>query len=630
MKNKSGRLSKNNSLLALTIRKIKENSKIELNSSKNTLNNFYSKKDKNNSYTYTTLTTNTKNNSNKKTLNSNNKSVYSLIKKNNFLKTITQLNIVNLKNKKFNIMKNKTYDENEKTNINNNLNFNKQFHNYIYKKKNNKYNKSVNIENNLSNKSINNICDTINTVNKSSLLKEQVNTLRSKNKDMKNKLIIFLKLMRQYSIKLNTLLNNKNDINKNENKDDIINTLTRLNNMLNNPKLNKDVFEITQILLEDSYKNSIEHNMKNKNINNLILKEENNKENFEENNNDTNIIFTEINELNKENYNKNENGINSDENNINEQNNKGINITKNIQKENILHYNNEIQGLISKYEEKIDILMNENNILKEKNEKQKIIHDNLLSENIILEKEINNLKQKIIEENDKYKELFSNYNYISKILLDFENKNNILEQENYFLKKSLNEYSNNSKYTKMNSNNFNQKIKMIKSIEKILKESNDNSYDNKNIDKLKLNKSETQIFPNNIMSYKDLKKDCNYFRKRNISNIGTLRTEPNKFEKIKNINRVSSIKYLNDNNKERDCEEQYEYKKRLNSYNSFDFDYFKKEKDLKNFHKNYSSNMILPTTFNKFYQNQNLKKEIDVLDEEILQIQSKIKEMLNN
>ena len=630
MKNKSGRLSKNNSLLALTIRKIKENSKIELNSSKNTLNNFYSKKDKNNSYTYTTLTTNTKNNSNKKTLNSNNKSVYSLIKKNNFLKTITQLNIVNLKNKKFNIMKNKTYDENEKTNINNNLNFNKQFHNYIYKKKNNKYNKSVNIENNLSNKSINNICDTINTVNKSSLLKEQVNTLRSKNKDMKNKLIIFLKLMRQYSIKLNTLLNNKNDINKNENKDDIINTLTRLNNMLNNPKLNKDVFEITQILLEDSYKNSIEHNMKNKNINNLILKEENNKENFEENNNDTNIIFTEINELNKENYNKNENGINSDENNINEQNNKGINITKNIQKENILHYNNEIQGLISKYEEKIDILMNENNILKEKNEKQKIIHDNLLSENIILEKEINNLKQKIIEENDKYKELFSNYNYILKILLDFENKNNILEQENYFLKKSLNEYSNNSKYTKMNSNNFNQKIKMFKSIEKILKESNDNSYDNKNIDKLKLNKSETQIFPNNIMSYKDLKKDCNYFRKRNISNIGTLRTEPNKFEKIKNINRVSSIKYLNDNNKERDCEEQYEYKKRLNSYNSFDFDYFKKEKDLKNFHKNYSSNMILPTTFNKFYQNQNLKKEIDVLDEEILQIQSKIKEMLNN
>ena len=182
----------------------------------------------------------------------------------------------------------------------------------------------------------------------------------------------------------------------------------------------------------------------------------------------------------------------------------------------------------------------------------------------------------------------------------------------------------------MNSNNFNQKIKMIKSIEKILKESNDNSYDNKNIDKLKLNKSETQIFPNNIMSYKDLKKDCNYFRKRNISNIGTLRTEPNKFEKIKNIKRVSSIKYLNDNNKERDCEEQYENKKRLNSYNSFDFDYFKKEKDLKNFHKNYSSNMILPTTFNKFYQNQNLKKEIDVLDEEILQIQSKIKEMLNN
>jgi hypothetical protein len=400
--------------------------------------------------------------------------------------------------------------------------------------------------------------------------------------------------------------------------------------MLNNPKLNKDVFEITQILLEDSYTNNMEN--KNKNIHQVFENHKENsdeKSNIKENKNNANIIFTEINESNNEDYNKNESDINSNNNNINEKNIKEFNITKNTQNDNIFNYNKEIKGLISKYEEKIDLLMNENNILKEKNLKQKLLQDNLLNENIILEKEIKNLKEKINEDNDKFKELLSNYNHTSKMLIDLENKNNILENENHFLKKSLNEYSNNIKYSRMNSNNFNnQKIKMYKNIEKILKENNDNSYENKNIHKIKLDKSETQFLPNNIMSYKDLKKDCNFFRKRNISNIGTLRTEPNKFEKINNMRQVSSIKYFNnENNKDRDSEEQSINKKSLKS---LDFNYFPKEKNFKNFHKNYSSNMLLPSiSYNKFNKNVHLKKEIEDLDEEILEIQSRIKEMLH-
>ena len=43
MRNKTGRLKKNNSLLALTIRKIKENSKIEINNTKNSVKRMHSK-----------------------------------------------------------------------------------------------------------------------------------------------------------------------------------------------------------------------------------------------------------------------------------------------------------------------------------------------------------------------------------------------------------------------------------------------------------------------------------------------------------------------------------------------------------------------------------------------------------
>ena len=57
MRNKSGRLKKNNSLLALTIRKIKQNTKLGNNSTKNTTNRIHSK-DNNNSYIYSSLTTN--------------------------------------------------------------------------------------------------------------------------------------------------------------------------------------------------------------------------------------------------------------------------------------------------------------------------------------------------------------------------------------------------------------------------------------------------------------------------------------------------------------------------------------------------------------------------------------------
>lgn len=654
MKNKSGRLKKNNSLLALTIRKIKENSKIEINSSKNKVTKIFSK-NINSSLIYTTLSTNSKNNSNNNSIKKNNKSVYSLYKSNKFLKNITHLNIGNMKpkNLKNKTKYNKNAQENEKININENnqksldqkekLN---KLNNFIYRKKKNK---SLNKENISYKKNNNSICNTISTINKSMILQEQINSLNNKNQVMKNKLIIFLKLMRQYSNKLTALINNNDNINVNDNEKDIANTLSRLNKMLNDPKLNKDVFEINQKLLEDSNKNSIEtknegilkdiekvnekKESKNENEKTIHIKDNNNinKDNIS---NDSKVILTEINESNNEDNNKSRdlNKIIHDESD----NNKITQIGNNKNKiTNNLEYNKDIEGLILKYEEKIDLLINENNNLKGNKEKQKKIYNNLINENIELGKEINDLKEKLNEELEKNQEMNSKYNYLSKILIDLENKNKFLEKENLILKNSLKDYSfnnpfNNGNLNKKSSNNFNHKIKMMKNIEEIIKENNDINNDS-NIKKIKskLIKSETQFYPNNIKSYKDLGRDCNYFRKKN--NIGAIRTEPNKIEKPKNINQSSSIKYLTNNSIRdsndniNDCEDQKKEitnnKRRQNS-----FDYFKNEK-INAFHKTYSSNLIISS---KISNHQNIKKEIDDLDEEIIEIQSKIKEMLNN
>ena len=406
MINKSGRLKKENSLLALTIRKIKEESKTEKNLNKNRINRI-ALKEKNKSYTLISTENATNeilnNNHNSRRIYSK-KSVFSLNKR-----LPKNINIINFKNKKTensinnNINKSneeksepKVKDKNEKNGSNiiddNNVLYRNKEKGYsndkIYKRNNIKAleeNKSNNI--NIYSKKIK---------NKNSLLQDEINSLTNKNELMKNKLIIFLKLMREYSHKLTALMNEPSGNNKNRN--DIINTLSRLNNMLNDPKLKEDVFEITQIILEDSSKNNINDNFKTELINGPKSK------------------------------------VNTDFNNYDKAKNicdKGYNDNEDY----IFEYNKDIEGLISKYEEKINLLLNENNILKDNKEKQKVIYDNLLNENISLGKEINDLKEELNEEKEKNEDLFIKYNNISKKLNEIENKNKILEKENMFLKK---------------------------------------------------------------------------------------------------------------------------------------------------------------------------------------------------
>ena len=577
MINKSGRLKKENSLLALTIRKIKEESKTEKNLNKNRINRI-ALKEKNKSYTLISTENATNeilnNNHNSRRIYSK-KSVFSLNKR-----LPKNINIINFKNKKTensinnNINKSneeksepKVKDKNEKNGSNiiddNNVLYRNKEKGYsndkIYKRNNIKAleeNKSNNI--NIYSKKIK---------NKNSLLQDEINSLTNKNELMKNKLIIFLKLMREYSHKLTALMNEHSGNNKNRN--DIINTLSRLNNMLNDPKLKEDVFEITQIILEDSSKNNINDNFKTELINGPKSKV-----NTDFNNND------KAKNIYDKGYNDNE--------------------------DYIFEYNKDIEGLISKYEEKINLLLNENNILKDNKEKQKVIYDNLLNENISLGKEINDLKEELNEEKEKNEDLFIKYNNISKKLNEIENKNKILEKENMFLKKSMADNKRNVQYN-TNMNKFYQR-----NMNKILEEDSDSS---RKINQRKLNKSETQFYinTNNMLSYKDIKKDYNYFRNKNM---GKIPTEPN-------VKQVCSFKYLNNytcnNNNESVNDERKENMKSNKNKKKINYSTYNKDSKRNNYIKNYSVDV-----------KDSIKKEIDDLDEEIIDLQSKINEMINN
>ena len=577
MINKSGRLKKENSLLALTIRKIKEESKTEKNLNKNRINRI-ALKEKNKSYTLISTENATNeilnNNHNSRRIYSK-KSVFSLNKR-----LPKNINIINFKNKKTensinnNINKSneeksepKVKDKNEKNGSNiiddNNVLYRNKEKGYsndkIYKRNNIKAleeNKSNNI--NIYSKKIK---------NKNSLLQDEINSLTNKNELMKNKLIIFLKLMREYSHKLTALMNEPSGNNKNRN--DIINTLSRLNNMLNDPKLKEDVFEITQIILEDSSKNNIVDNFKTELINGPKSKV-----NTDFNNND------KAKNIYDKGYNDNE--------------------------DYIFEYNKDIEGLISKYEEKINLLLNENNILKDNKEKQKVIYDNLLNENISLGKEINDLKEELNEEKEKNEDLFIKYNNISKKLNEIENKNKILEKENMFLKKSMADNKRNVQYN-TNMNKFYQR-----NMNKILEEDSDSS---RKINQRKLNKSETQFYinTNNMLSYKDIKKDYNYFRNKNM---GKIPTEPN-------VKQVCSFKYLNNytcnNNNESVNDERKENMKSNKNKKKINYSTYNKDSKRNNYIKNYSVDV-----------KDSIKKEIDDLDEEIIDLQSKINEMINN
>ena len=351
----------------------------------------------------------------------------------------------------------KTNDEQNNENINHNNNFNKKKLNI--NTNNSTYNSKNKYINNYQLSSENNKKKNSNE----SILQKQIRDLKIKSQNMKDKLIIFLKLMKKYSFKLTTLTKSNSRNNNTKEKKSIINneiksTLSQLNKMLNNPKLNEDIFDLQDITLNNNLTTNNDEmlNLTNQLCTNynLITTISNNKNEEEINTNiiNSNIIATEVNSIENEDI-------------------------KNIKNE----YMKDIEGLIDKYEEKINLLKNENNNLKKNNMEKNNYVNSLIFQ-------INELKDLLQKEKKNYEESLIRLNNDS---ISLKKKVDILQDENLTLKKNCVELSQNlSKINYIEKNDINNltniekelqhKNNIIKYLENLLKNSGINFNSNYN------------------------------------------------------------------------------------------------------------------------------------------------------
>ncbi len=384
-----------------------------------------------------------------------------------------------------------------------------------------------------------------------SILQNQIKDLKIKSQNMKDKLTIFLKLMKKYSSKLTTLANSnsrnnfiekKNTINK-----EIQSTLSQLNKMLNNPKLNEDIFNLQDI--------TINHNINNdSNYNNIITNQ---------------TLLSNIN-------NKNEEDINTNIINSNL-------ITTEINEDN--EYAKDIEGLIEKYEEKINLLNNENNILK----KNKIEQNNYLNN---LETEVNELKDKLKNEKINYENNLIKLNNDS---ITLRQKVNYLQDENNLLKKNCVELSQN--LSKVNNNNYESKDiekeleyknNVIKYLERLLYNSGINYHN----------------YPENIINTTKNSEKIKYSNEHIDISLSS-----------GNITNKNKNRYEMGNNKEKENEISRKYFTFYNaSQPSIDSSKFSLARNTYNFNT-YSPKII--------------EQEIDDIDKEIVDLQTQLKNLLN-
>ena len=454
-----------------------------------------------------------------------------------------------------------------------------------------------------------------------SMLQNQIKELKYRSKTMKDKLTIFLKLMKKYSSKLTTLThlssNNNIDNNQNNNSNSINNeiqsTLSHLNNMLNNPKLNEDIFELPD-LTTDLTNNNISINTK-----------EDEKLNFNQQSLTipVNTNFNINTNQNDDEYNNIINNLNS---NINEENN----------------YAKDIQGLINKYEEKINLLNNENKALKKSKEEQNILQNDLVNKNISLENEINSLKKQIEEDKKNYESVLQQLDSASKLSINLKKKLEFLEGEN-----------NDIEVSSDLPNNIEQELKykdnIIKYLESLLKKKNVNpkllteDIYKKEYLKSKEYKNKNSNYLNNFMKDEN-EKGLTY---NNINMINNYLDSNSNLEGCINFNNYNDYKkgkmiysnspdnnqdlFSNTNSNAKLIKTKNEKNKNINEENI--------ENESRNFFSFYNwggqtnsnSNLV---EYKKIYNSnfnspKMVQKEIDDIDKEIIELQTKFKQLLS-
>ena len=407
---------------------------------------------------------------------------------------------------------------------------------------------------------------------------------------MKNKMVIFIKLMQKYSQVFSNISDKifTSDKTKIENigieykaKKELKKTVKQFNNLLFNPKLSENIF---QTIITD---------IDNKNNENDILEENNNLLS----NNINNLLENEKDDISKE----------------------------------------DINNLIEKYESKINILLSENDILKMNKDSQTTLQNDLIFKNNDLEKENNELKLSLNEYNIKYDNLLSQYNDLKNKMIRIENDNSILIKENQELKNDIlnlkNEINpdNDINFLK---NELSYKNSIIKYLEQMIycnspKEIEDSLREEyeKNIKKIKRNsdisESDLNIGDNKM---NDNKKNSDK-KDKNKNNINNNNINNNKKLKINEQLLINSNDSNEDfENKNIDLEYSNDNVNQIDN-NLFNSKEYKKEKekeidlDKNKNNKNNKNNKAL-------IQPNKIKKEIEIIDEEIIELQRKFKEMI--
>ena len=352
--------------------------------------------------------------------------------------------------------------------------------------------------------------------NKISKLETEINELKYDKEKMRENLSLFFTLIKKYSHKLSSLTNNFNNNNSfisPSNYKELKSILLNLNKAINNPKLNEEILEF-------------------RNNNNIY---------------DTGNINLNSNIHNTNNI-----------NNTNNNNNTSL-LTNNDKIDKLEEYKNNVEEIISKYEKKIDILNKENedyinkiNILK--------------NENILLKEQLDEeikIKENIMNKLNKLKE-----------------NNNELEKKNKIIDYKCTSYFNRSTQSKYEQKNIEEEIE----------------YKNKIINYLV-----------NLIKNTGIKRNEEIY-KRNINKVIDLK------KNLKEV--INGKKIKNDDINKND----------LNMLNLLSNE---KSKLIENGSSFINEKTISSNSF-KSNNKKQIKKEIDDLDEEIAQIQSKLESMIKD
>lgn len=338
--------------------------------------------------------------------------------------------------------------------------------------------------------------------NKMAKLKSEIFELKNYKQTMKQNLILFLNLLKNYSCKISSITENISDdissLTPNDYKE-IKFVLFHLQKILNNPKLNEETFESSQC----------------------------------------SHLFH----------------VCPDDDDIT-QNNTNNDTSYNDNKE-------VIDEIISKYEKKINIMNNENK--------------NMLSRINILKNENKSLKMELNKEKKNNENILDKLNKIKQENIDLDKKNKMLDYKcaSYF------NISTKSKYDQRNvEDEIEFKNKIIKYLENLLKRTNSNINDD--------------IYKKNFNKIIDLKKNLKeVIKEKNVINSS--------------LNKNSRFKSCNSTNK-------------LNNYRMI----------IENGKNCYNKDRSYSTMSSKTYKNSEIKKEIDLLDKEIEQIQSKVEDLIKS